>query len=878
LKVHALEITGIGPYAETVEIDFDSLDEVGIYLLTGPTGSGKTTVLDAISYALFGSIPKQAKGHEVVSDHREISTTPRVKLEATIGGERYRITRSPAHEAPKVKGEGTKNEGQSLTVERRDSESWSQLTGAWTEGNDLLEKRVGMNSNQFNQVVLLPQGEFATFLQAKVGERKDLLMQLFPGADLEWLEKWMKQRAQEDREARDAKLEQIHDCFQAVKTTAESLVDEGEEALPRIGEATPALNWIEDGEGTLAKRHEERRAIRDAAAKEREQADLAVTRLNQKVERIAARKAAEEEKAELEKKAEWRKGTTAEIAAAEKAAGVRGYVRAAAELRGSADSARTKVTEATREIAANPLTTDLDSGEYSEAAKEFGERITTIINFESEQLPERRRLTAAEEELETEIRELSDQGPDSRIGKAEADVERAEENSTRATSTYVQIRETRTRGMAAELASQLKAGEPCAVCGSTEHPSPAHGEGEQYTHEQEEAARIQAEEAAGVHAETLTEANRIRTQVEARRAAATAELDTTRKSLKSLAAKEADLAGRAASVAERREELEAAVNLLTGFSDASKTANDAGDAAVKAEANAGSEATKAGFGSLEEAREASRDEATLTRLKSELSDHDERVALVRKQLEVDLVGVDPKEKVDLAPATEAAARAAAKYEEESEAAGVAENRLTTFRKETSPVAGYYEELGPLREAASCSSEMWRKTNGDNSKKMNLSIFVLATRLRQVIDAANIHLQGMSDQRYELAYTGDLEGHGAASGLGIEVFDAYTSESRPTSTLSGGETFYASLALALGLAEIVKRESGGKRLETLFIDEGFGSLDPESLDNVMDVIDSLREGGRSVGLVSHVEELKNRIAAKIVVTPSRDGSTLEVING
>jgi exonuclease SbcC len=135
---------------------------------------------------------------------------------------------------------------------------------------------------------------------------------------------------------------------------------------------------------------------------------------------------------------------------------------------------------------------------------------------------------------------------------------------------------------------------------------------------------------------------------------------------------------------------------------------------------------------------------------------------------------------------------------------------------------------------------------------------------------------MSSGRYELVYSGDVAAHGAASGLGIRVFDSHTSGTRSTGTFSGGESFYASLSLALGLAEVVQQESGGKPLETLFIDEGFGTLDARTLDQVMDVIDDLREGGRTVGLVSHVDELRNRVTARIEVHPTKSGSTIEVV--
>ncbi|MCT9076050.1 SbcC/MukB-like Walker B domain-containing protein, partial [Streptomyces fulvoviolaceus] len=164
------------------------------------------------------------------------------------------------------------------------------------------------------------------------------------------------------------------------------------------------------------------------------------------------------------------------------------------------------------------------------------------------------------------------------------------------------------------------------------------------------------------------------------------------------------------------------------------------------------------------------------------------------------------------------------------------------------------------------------TSADNERKMRLEAYVLAARLEQVAAAATVRLQRMSSGRYTLVHSDDRAGRGR-SGLGLHVVDAWTGRERDTATLSGGETFFASLALALGLADVVTDEAGGVRLDTLFIDEGFGSLDDQTLDEVLDVLDSLRERDRSVGIVSHVADLRRRIHAQLEVVKGRSGSVL-----
>jgi exonuclease SbcC len=157
--------------------------------------------------------------------------------------------------------------------------------------------------------------------------------------------------------------------------------------------------------------------------------------------------------------------------------------------------------------------------------------------------------------------------------------------------------------------------------------------------------------------------------------------------------------------------------------------------------------------------------------------------------------------------------------------------------------------------------------------MRLQSFVLAARLEQVSEVASRRLQDMSGGRYTFLHSDAQGRHGARGGLGLEVFDEYTGTRRPTKTLSGGESFMASLALALGLADVVTAESGGVQIDSLFVDEGFGTLDPQALDAVMNVLDELRRGGRTVGVISHVEELRTRITSRLEVVPGRNGSRL-----
>ncbi|MEO8518899.1 MAG: SbcC/MukB-like Walker B domain-containing protein, partial [Dermatophilaceae bacterium] len=188
------------------------------------------------------------------------------------------------------------------------------------------------------------------------------------------------------------------------------------------------------------------------------------------------------------------------------------------------------------------------------------------------------------------------------------------------------------------------------------------------------------------------------------------------------------------------------------------------------------------------------------------------------------------------------------------------------------------DLGPAEEEARLVSELADCVAGnsvDNALRMRLSSYVLSARLAEIATLANERLGTMSDGRYTLEYTDARAAKGARSGLGLLVRDAWTGRSRETSSLSGGEAFMASLALALGLGDAVRAEAGGFDLKTLFVDEGFGSLDEDSLEQVMAVLDTLREGGRAVGIVSHVTELRQRIPQQLHVIKEQAGSSIRV---
>lgn len=236
------------------------------------------------------------------------------------------------------------------------------------------------------------------------------------------------------------------------------------------------------------------------------------------------------------------------------------------------------------------------------------------------------------------------------------------------------------------------------------------------------------------------------------------------------------------------------------------------------------------------------------------------------------------EEADIASASTDEAEASKRLHEAVLEVGLLEQSVVQLDSYADRAAVLEKRLVPLRQAHQLAKSIadTARGNGENLYRMSLATYVLAARLEQVADAATERLQQMSDGRYSLIHS-DLKSGNRKSGLGLNVIDSWTGMRRDTATLSGGESFMASLALALGLADVVQQESGGLDIETLFVDEGFGSLDEQSLEQVMDALENLRDGGRVVGLVSHVAELKQRIPAQLHVSKNRTGSNLRFVN-
>ncbi|MGW4800371.1 SbcC/MukB-like Walker B domain-containing protein, partial [Nonomuraea sp. NPDC004297] len=338
-----------------------------------------------------------------------------------------------------------------------------------------------------------------------------------------------------------------------------------------------------------------------------------------------------------------------------------------------------------------------------------------------------------------------------------------------------------------------------------------------------------------------------------------------------------------ATLTARLSRLHDEAELLREALEATQAAVSARDELARAGQAAGEAAAEAGFADVREAEAAYRGVAERER-KAELLRRldDEHAAVSGVLADPELVAAAAEPAPDLAAAETERDTLERSHTRLASARDRAEARARRLAELHGELSGRIERWRPAAERhrlAERMASLASGTSGDNQWSMSLSSFVLGERLRQVVAAANERLDHMSGGRYllrhDLAKTAGSRGR-AGGGLGLRVADGWTGVERDPATLSGGESFITSLALALGLADVVAAEAGGAELGTLFVDEGFGTLDEDTLDGVLDILDGLRDGGRAVGIVSHVAELRSRITAQLKVTKTRSGSTIEAV--
>jgi exonuclease SbcC len=993
MQLHRLRLEAIGPFADPVDIDFDRLSASGSFLLEGPTGAGKSTLIDAIVFALYGDVAGRASSNErIVSAVAPAGVTPWVELDFSTSHGVFRVRRSPKHERRKRRGTGS-------TVVPASAKLWRLVSAEATSPGEPVSTRideigaevvdaVGLSREQFVQTVVLPQGEFATFLRADAEHRRALLQRLF---GTEVYDRTLERLNEQRRLARQQRTAAATAVLGSVRAYGGALgaSTADEDQLVDLASSDPdqllvvIQQQLDELSSTLTTATTAARNCADAT----DQVRAALTQAQ--IRERARRRVLElhTQLAAFDADADTLTNDVGRLAAAREAArvvpAVLGWTEAEGRLRlardaleqavaglGSPNVAPTQWAEherahserattlarwveieaglGARRAQASALQTDLDvadqrRAELAATIRALPGQLSALRHRLSESTAMAATLPPARERLQSATtvvrcaRELV--SVQQRVDDLVLERDEARRLAHQLLRAEAELRARFIDGMSGQLAQQLTDDEPCPVCGSHEHPRPAVPAPDDVDREAVETAvkmtaaatarleqlsqELSALEAAAAELTGATAAVGVDQAVDAltaiegevaaaeaaeiecvrlRAAVAAAEqrLDQARSSqqvaeaeaVKLVAAVEAANKGLAADsegvreAAAEHSSVAARVDKLRRLASAWRRAGDAllpvsaAERDLEIRSREVEQAVDASpFSTSAEALAASLLEAECTAL----SDSIERRKVARTDCEAELRSpelavVDLEEQADLdsmieevntaqehlklAQATEAQMKQ--RYSESHDRADEVQTALSAQRA-TDDVTAVVIRVADLAGASS----------SDNARGMSLPTFVLRERFVDVVASANHRLAAMSDGRYQLEHVEDRRGN-RKSGLELQVRDTHTEHPRDPATLSGGESFYCSLALALGLADVVSAEAGGIDLGTLFVDEGFGSLDADTLDQVLEVLQNLATSGRAVGVVSHVPELKEQIAERISVVPNRDGSSRLIV--
>lgn len=778
MRPKRLTLCGWGPYKAEETVDFTAFEDKGIFLITGPTGAGKTTIFDAISYALYGALSGSERDKErgsVRSDFAEGGTPTYVELTMEHKGAVYRIRRNPEYLRPKKRG------GDAVTKEKENAVLYYS-DGRALEGvrevNAAVRELLGLDYRQFKKISMIAQGEFAKLLVAPPKEKTQIFREIF---DTGVCERFTQNLGAKARAAYAVITEQRHKLEEDVRLLAAGLENSGwpEELRERFLELTAAENRQDE---SLCRCLEE---MEKQARQKRLESGRSYEREERSIEALTVELSGLEEENRritqlLQAEREW-ESLSAQAPVYEKKQ--EAYNRAMNA--GWVESAEERLRQSELRLA--------------RSREEYGE-------LQQREIAEcRARLKKGQEEYLAE---------EKACGEAKAAYEAAEHR-----------RRLDAIGLAAEL---LEEGKPCPVCGSRSHPAPA---------------------AASEDMISEAELKRLKKEQEGRE-----------KTLLRLHGAAASEKARLDGALERADRLQEAQKLLE------TELAEAGEAFERALAEYGFPDRQAYLASKTDARDRER-------LGRELETYRTKRAAAEELCRHLQENVKSRTPVDL---TEKKARLA-EAKERREAA-LREQRLwerqhaevKKTRRLMEDKLAYVEEqktrYGYIKDLENLAS-------GNNTARLVFEQYVLAGYFEEILRAANLRFLKMTGGRYEMSRVPEVGDGRVKDNLEIQVLDFYTGKFRSVRTLSGGESFKASLALALGMSDVIQSVNGGIRVDTLFVDEGFGALDEESLDQACSTLMGLAEKKHMIGIISHVPELRERIENQLVIEKTGSGSRI-----
>ena len=747
-----LVMNAFGPYAGEETIDFTRLGENRFFLITGPTGSGKTSILDAITFALYGTASGDLRDNRSLrSDYATPDRKTEVRFTFRNQDRTYEVTRTPEQVLNKQRGEGTRTVPAGASLVEILPEGERKVLGTSNSAvTRAVEQLLGFQARQFRQLMVLPQGEFRRFLVADSKERKTILETLFKTGQYSALEDALDARAK-------VLKKQHEECRQKYQLLLESAGTHSPAALKQ----------------RIQEEQQQAKDLETQAAQAQKAASAALNTLQQGQQLAYTFQ-------------RWQEGQKRKEALAAQADTIRDLQQ--------------RIRWLDEALKLHPI--------YDRTRKAKAQLDTAQALFQKA----REDLQSAQERLRQQL-----------ASATETNTHALQEQMVRVREQLARM--TAVSGETVRLAQTLVPGEPCPVCGSPDHPQPAT----QTRKAQEELAR-----------KTRAMEEEI------------ARLNRKQKALEK-AQKEADQAAGSCKTAE--ENLAAAQKAFEADREAYKAALD-----------------QSPFPDQHTFVAAHKALASKPLWQEQVDRYRQQADSLQGELKILADQLKDKTPPDLAPLQEAVRQTGSTAHTLATRTGALQETLRREETALKQLEKLEKELDRLQEAYGPIGLLASTAKGDNSRKLTFSSFVLQAVLDDVLQTANLRLSKISQGRYSLYRSQDIVDARKEQGLGLEIMDAFTGQARAVTTLSGGEIFFTSLSLALGLSDVLESYAGGLHLDTILVDEGFGSLDPETLDSAISALLELQKGGRLVGIISHVAELKERISAQLEIIPTNQGST------
>ena len=927
MRPTSLTLSAFGPYAGTQTVDFARLGERGLYLITGDTGAGKTTLFDAITFALYGEVSgalnnstkKDSRDASMVrSMYADASTPTEVSLTFVHKGQTYTIRRNPDYTRAKLRGTGETRQAANAELKLPNGRV---VTGT-TEVTRIVSELLGINREQFSQIAMIAQGEFLTLLREDTVQRQKHFREIFRTSIYQQFQERLKRETaalSNQRElAKRSAAQYIAGILcapddplapQAAKAQAGELLTEDtlvllEQLIAGDSEAEKALA----GQGTeLDQRMEAltarlaREESRRGAEAERQKALEALARGEPAVEtlraELAKHEAARPETEELTRQAA---ALQLEFAAYDELDRLRAQQEQTRRERLSLQARREETA-----ARANALADEVQALRAEQQALADAGESRARLEQARQTLTQRRDALADLADETSACRKLADA-----LRDAQARYLQAEEKAADAGRQAEALRAAFYREQAGLMAAALRDGEPCPVCGSREHPQKAclsdRAPSETAVQQAEKQARLAqqaAAETASLAAQRRGQAGTAEENLRGRWEDLLPETPIPEDSEARLALLRRQTDGITVQLTQTDRDLQAVYNRLHRQETVGKLLPQREDAHAKAlealtaldkqitAAQTGEtglaeqlarRARELRYPDRDTARKAHR--ALTDRISAAQAARDETDRRLRESekavaaLRARVAQCDTLLQA-AAPADEEALRAqreelASRRERLQAAQRETAHRLATNRRALERIRAVSDELTALDRRWQWVSALSDTANGSltGKERMALETYVQLTYFDRILRRATVHMMRMSGGKYDLKRRETADNRRSQYGLELDVVDHYNGTVRSVKTLSGGESFIASLSLALGLSEEIQMSAGGIRLDTMFVDEGFGSLDEETLRQAMRALSSLTEGDRLIGIISHVAELRQAIDRQVIVRKERSGGS------